>query len=288
MDGCRKVGTKKGKQIGRCRYCSEMILKEKAAAHVKSCKEREECRKRVYEYSGEERPCFDIFITAKRRPDYWGMIEIDETCTLEELHSYIDRMWYILVEESIISGVRYMLEPFIDMEEEPWESTDIQLKEILSPGLRFKQICFDGDSRRTLELKVAARNECCSAVEEAVYPFVHGDEDWCYAETVIPKVLSREELCWEIVEGENETEYLLNGVSLIRSSEDRLAISAGFLKDEIDIPQEQIADTVERLKKDIEEDFMIHGREFSEGFVKHLCRKYGFKQYRINEDDLPF
>ncbi len=217
------------------------------------------------------------------------MIEIDETCTLEELHSYIDRMWGILVEESYISGVRYIMEPFMDLEEEPWESTDISLKEILNPGLKFRQIFYDGDNRKPLEVKVVARNECRSSVDKAVYPIVYEDDAYCCdSGAVIPKVLSREELCWEKVEGENETEYLLNGISLIRGSEDRLAISAGYLEDEIDIPKERIADTVERLKKDIEEDFMIHGREFSADFVERVCRKYGFKAFRIDEDDLPF
>lgn len=284
---------KRKPQIGRCRYCNEMLYKDAVLPHMRTCKEREECRRRFRAYAGDAGACLDIFINIKRRPDDWGMIEIDENCTLEELNSYIDRMWmedYLLITETEIEGIKYREEPdfFADEVDVSFESTDIKIKEILHPGTRFRQrsSCLNP---RTLELKVVARNECRSAVERAVYPIVHGEDLFYYdTETEIPKILSREELCWETVEKENETEYLLNGIPFIHSKENGIGVSTGYLKDEIDFPKEKVSETIERLKKDIEDDFMVYGKEFSRGFEERICRKYGFKAFRMDDEDLPF
>ena len=165
---------------------------------MQECEERVKCRERLLEYMGETGACFDILAAAKKHPRYWGILEIDENCTLEDLHSYVDWMWMdemCFIEESVISGTRYRLEPdmFYEEGEYSFEYTDIKLKKILEPGCRFKSLCC-GERFRELELKVIGRNDRRSYIDRGAVIIAHNEYDMG---TVIPKILHSDELIWD-------------------------------------------------------------------------------------------
>ena len=74
------------KQVkGKCRYCGKEYGKAYIIRHLASCKERE---RRLEKETGK-RKCgyFELLIYGKYNHDYWMVIEINETATLE----YVDK-----------------------------------------------------------------------------------------------------------------------------------------------------------------------------------------------------
>lgn len=148
---------KMAKQVkGKCRYCGKEYGKAYIIRHLASCKERE---RRLEKETGK-RKCgyFELLIYGKYNHDYWMVIEINETATLEYVDKFLRDIWLECcghLSDFEINGVSYERypdpDPFWGREV---QSMDCKLKSVFQEGMSVR---YRYDFGSTTELVIEVR-----------------------------------------------------------------------------------------------------------------------------------
>ncbi len=147
---------------GTCSLCNKRLSKAGITRHLKTCTQ-------AHDGSGGGRPVrlFHIRVEGKDSPQYWINLEIQAKATLQNLDSYLRRLWLdccghlsaftighvtFSYQRSSFGGMPgiFAHDLFDDDEEQDME---IPLEEVLEPGMRFLHD-YDFGSTTTLVLRV--------------------------------------------------------------------------------------------------------------------------------------
>lgn len=138
---------------GFCKYCGKEYTRGGMLRHLVACKER---GKSLEMEKGKTR-CgyFELVLTDKYNPDYWLIVEVKETASLEDLDSFIRAIWVECcghLSAFEIDRVQYDKYPAEDyFWGEPSESMKHQLKNVLEVGQSFT---YEYDFGSTTDLKI--------------------------------------------------------------------------------------------------------------------------------------
>lgn len=143
-----------GRQLkGLCKYCGKEYTRGGMYRHICSCSER----KKVLDAETGNKKCgyFQILLYGKFDGDYWLLIEMRDTATLEDLDQFIRDIWVECcghLSAFDIDGEQY--ESYPDMDDwygPPAKSMKYKLKDVLSEGL---VMGYDYDFGSTTELVI--------------------------------------------------------------------------------------------------------------------------------------
>lgn len=146
------------KQVkGICRYCGKEYAKGYIVRHLASCKER---KLRLENETGK-RTCgyFELLIFGKYDRDYWMVIEVKETATLDDVDQFLRDIWLECcghLSAFEINGVSYESCPETDSF---WgreaESMNCKLKSVLQKGMSVE---YEYDFGSTTELVIEVKD----------------------------------------------------------------------------------------------------------------------------------
>lgn len=136
---------------GKCKYCGKEYARGYMLRHLASCKER---AKRIEaESSGKKCGYFELVIYGKYDKDYWLIIEVRDTATLEDIDSFLRDIWLECcghLSAFEIEGESYEVEPDSFWGQEA-KSMNCSLKEVLRKGM---VINYEYDFGSTTELVI--------------------------------------------------------------------------------------------------------------------------------------
>jgi len=140
---------------GYCKYCGKEYTRTGMVKHLQTCKRRVD----LYEKATETEKYFELLLYGAYNKDYWLIIQIKENATLDDLDQFIRDIWVECcghLSAFEINGVSYEKEPEDDFGwDEPAESTEHKLKEILEPDMLFG---YEYDFGSTTELAIKVLN----------------------------------------------------------------------------------------------------------------------------------
>lgn len=136
---------------GKCKYCGKEYTRGYINRHLASCKER--AKRLEMEISGRRCGYFELGIYGKYEGNYWLLIEVKDTATLEDIDSFLRDIWLECcghLSAFQIDGCSYEYEP-----ESFWgkevKSMDCSLKKVLRKGM---VINYEYDFGSTTELLI--------------------------------------------------------------------------------------------------------------------------------------
>jgi hypothetical protein len=159
-DSCSTRIMNKITSTGRCNNCGEVFNKAAMTRHLKGCHgapiaEPGRPKKWI------SRNSFHLLVEGRYAPQYWLHLDVPVAATLEGLDGFLRDIWleccghmsaFTIGEESFESGA--MGNPFSG--ESSDSSMDIELREVLSPGVTFIHQ-YDFGTTTELKLKVLAQ-----------------------------------------------------------------------------------------------------------------------------------
>lgn len=138
---------------GFCRYCGKEYTRSGMHRHLSACKDR----KSALDSEKGKKPCgyFELLIYGKYNPDYWLVIEVRETATLQELDKFIRDIWVECcghLSAFVIHGEEYESQPAAGgFWGPPSKGMSYQLKNVISAGM---MIGYEYDFGSTTELLI--------------------------------------------------------------------------------------------------------------------------------------
>ena len=141
---------------GCCKYCGKEYAKGGMLRHLQSCKARKE--KSDAESGGKKCGYFELVLSGKYDSDYWLIIEIKETATLEDLDEFIRDIWVECcghLSAFTIAGEEYESDPDTDSFWGNSEDMNHKLKDVLSVG---EKIEYEYDFGSTTELVIKVQD----------------------------------------------------------------------------------------------------------------------------------
>ena len=141
---------------GVCKYCGKEYAKGGMLRHLPTCKER----KAKLEAASGKRKCgyYELVISGKYDSDYWLVIEIKETATLEDLDEFIRDIWVECcghLSAFTINGEEYESDPDTDSFWGESENMNHKLKDVLTVGDTIK---YEYDFGSTTELTIKVQD----------------------------------------------------------------------------------------------------------------------------------
>jgi len=143
---------------GKCYLCGGTFSKSGMTKHLKSCPKRETASEKP---SSRRRPrkskIFHLVVEGSYLPYYWMHLELPANATLEDLDSFLRDIWLECcghLSAFRIEGKEYLSEP----SEFDEEGMDVELSDVLSPGMKFSHE-YDFGTTTELTLKVVSEQE---------------------------------------------------------------------------------------------------------------------------------
>ena len=141
---------------GFCKYCGKEYTRAGIAKHLQMCKKRVV----LCEKATETEKYFELLLYGAYNKDYWLIIQIKETATLDDLDRFIRDIWVECcghLSAFEIDGVSYEREPDDDFGwGEPAKSTSHKLKQVITTGMIFN---YEYDFGSTTEIMVKVLNQ---------------------------------------------------------------------------------------------------------------------------------
>ena len=143
---------------GKCSLCGGVFDKAAMTSHLKSCVRKQgDSETSTREKGAKRTSVFHLFVEGRYLPEYWMHLEVRADATLDTLDRFLRDIWLECcghMSEFEIKGARYSVEP-MDLDD---EFMDVKLKDMLSPGMKFRHT-YDFGSSTVLTLKVVAQRE---------------------------------------------------------------------------------------------------------------------------------
>ena len=143
---------------GKCSLCGGVFDKAAMASHLKSCVRKQGASETSTAGKGAKRkPVFHLSVEGRYLPEYWMHLEVPVDATLDTLDRFLRDTWLECcghMSEFEIEDTRYSVEP-MDFDD---EFMNVKLKDVLSPGMKFRHT-YDFGSSTYLTLKVVAQRE---------------------------------------------------------------------------------------------------------------------------------
>ena len=140
---------------GFCKYCGKEYTRAGIAKHLQMCKKRVV----LCEKATEAEKYFELLLYGAYNKDYWLIIQIKETATLDDLDRFIRDIWVECcghLSAFEIDGVSYERESDDDFGwGEPAKSTSHKLKQVITTGMIFN---YEYDFGSTTEIMVKVLN----------------------------------------------------------------------------------------------------------------------------------
>jgi hypothetical protein len=144
---------------GQCNLCGVTFSKSAMTRHLKSCKQKEQ-------NSGKSSPSrnlrqaeiFHLMVEGRYAPDYWMHLEVPADATLEDLDSFLRRIWLECcghMSAFMIEGKTYSVAPMAEFDD---ESMETRLDDVLNPGMKFNYE-YDFGSTTHLSMKVVSQEQ---------------------------------------------------------------------------------------------------------------------------------
>ena len=111
---------------------------------------------------GEKTRLFHVQVHGRSRPEYWLHLEARADHTLAELDFYLRQLWLECcghLSQFTIGKKRYAVSPSpVSFDESSERDMNVQLREVLEPGLRFRYE-YDLGATTALDLRVLSERE---------------------------------------------------------------------------------------------------------------------------------
>ena len=142
---------------GKCKYCGKEYARGYMIRHLSSCKER---KARLESEAGKKKQgYFELAICGKYNRDYWLVIEVKDTATLEDVDEFLRDIWLECcghLSAFEIDGESYEVSPDPD----PFwggdsKSMDYKLKSVLHKGMT---VGYEYDFGSTTELVIEVKD----------------------------------------------------------------------------------------------------------------------------------
>jgi len=144
---------------GQCRLCGGTFSKSAMTKHLKSCKQKEQKSETSSPgRSPRKTEIFHLVIEGRYSPDYWMHLEVPADAALEDLDSFLRRIWLECcghMSAFTIEGITYSVAPMAEFDD---ESMGARLDDVLSPGMKFRYE-YDFGSTTYLALKVVSQEQ---------------------------------------------------------------------------------------------------------------------------------
>lgn len=144
---------------GQCHLCGGTFSKSAMTKHLKSCKQKEQNSKTSSPgRSPRKTEIFHLLVEGRYSPDYWMHLEVPADAALEDLDSFLRRIWLECcghMSAFTIEGKTYSVAPMAELDD---ESMETRLDEILSPGMKFRYE-YDFGSTTHLAMKVVSQEQ---------------------------------------------------------------------------------------------------------------------------------
>lgn len=150
---------------GKCKFCGSEYTYSYMGRHLSSCKKRQS--QLVTETGKKQCGYFLLAIYPRYGKDYWLFIEMNEKATLRDLDTFLRDIWLECcghLSAFNIEGVSYEFDlEDDDFWEEPAESMDYSLREVLRKGMTFH---YEYDFGDTTELLITVVNYTKKALQK--------------------------------------------------------------------------------------------------------------------------
>ena len=144
---------------GQCHLCGGTFSKSAMTKHLKSCKQKEKKTETSSSSRGSRKTeIFHLLVEGRYSPDYWMHLEVPADAALEDLDSFLRRIWLECcghMSAFTIEGKTYSVAPMAELDD---ESMETRLDEILSPGMKFRYE-YDFGSTTHLAMKVVSQEQ---------------------------------------------------------------------------------------------------------------------------------
>ena len=144
---------------GQCHLCGSTFSKSAMTKHLKSCKQKEgNSETSSPGRSLRKAEVFHLVVEARYSSDYWMHLEVPADATLEDLDSFLRRIWLECcghMSAFMIEGKTYSVAPMAEFDD---ESMETRLDDVLSPGMKFHYE-YDFGSTTYLALKVVSQEQ---------------------------------------------------------------------------------------------------------------------------------
>jgi len=144
---------------GKCNLCGGTFSKAAMTKHIASCRQKEGAPQSPSTGGNPQKTkTFHIVVEGRGLPEYWMHLEAPAGVEISVLDEFLRRTWLECcghMSAFKIGGQTYSCAPEQDLDD---ESFDVQLDDVLSPGLQFYHE-YDFGSTTHLKLKVVSSGE---------------------------------------------------------------------------------------------------------------------------------
>ncbi|MFH1882453.1 MAG: hypothetical protein ABIL62_07070 [Planctomycetota bacterium] len=144
---------------GQCHLCGSTFSKSAMTKHLKSCKQKDQNSETSSPgRSPRKTKIFHLVVEGRYSSDYWMHLEVPADATLEDLDSFLRRIWLECcghMSAFTIEGITYSVAPMAEFDD---ESMGARLDEVLGPGMKFHYE-YDFGSTTYLAMRVVSQEQ---------------------------------------------------------------------------------------------------------------------------------